>query len=57
MLQKLDDMYKRENVIIQQTKKLKLEWEQLRDDTQILEQLIMYQSNKNKRTQTGDKNG
>ena len=58
MLQKLDDMYKRENEVITKSRKLKLEWEQIRDDIQVMEQLIIRESNKKAREQnTGGLNG
>lgn len=47
MLQKLDDMYKRENEIILQSRKLKAEWELLKNDMAVMEQLIIRQRNIN----------
>jgi len=49
MLLKLDSMYEREKFIIAAVHKLKLEYEQLQEDKEMLQNLIMYQSNKNYR--------
>jgi hypothetical protein len=46
MLQKLDNMCSRQSVIIQQTLKLKTEWEQLEEDIALLQDMIIYQKNK-----------
>ena len=45
MMQKLDDMYKQENEIVTKARKLKLEWEQIKDDIQVMEQLIISGTN------------
>ena len=57
MLQKLDEIYNREEIIIKESRKLKLEYEQLQEDKDILQTLIMYQSNKNNRGVKNDAGG
>ena len=46
MMQKLDDMYIKEKEIIIQMRKLKLEYEQLQEDKDLLQTMIIHQSNK-----------
>lgn len=46
MLQKLDEMYSREVKLRIMMRKCKLEYEQLQDDKELLQNMIMYQSNK-----------
>jgi len=46
MLKKLDGMYEREEDIIKQTKALKMEYDQIQQDKEMLQLLIMHQSNK-----------
>jgi len=46
MLQKLNEMYEREDVIIKQANLLKAEYDQLQEDKELLQYMIMHQSNK-----------
>ena len=49
MLAKLDEYYAKEEELKKSMTKLTKEYNQLRDDIELLQQLIMYQSNKNNR--------
>lgn len=49
MLQKLDDMYCKEEKLVDTIMKLKKQYDQLQDDKQLLQQMIMHQSNKKNR--------
>lgn len=51
MLRKLDDMYIRQSKIIKEINILKLEWEQLEEDVALLQDMIIYKSNKINRQQ------
>jgi len=46
MLAKLDSMYEREEEIKREMVKLKHEYEQLQDDKEMLQTMIMFQSNR-----------
>ena len=46
MLKKLDDMYNKEDAIKKQYVKLEMEWQQLQEDKELLQTMIMHQSNK-----------
>ena len=50
MLQKLDEMYSQEEYLILEMKKLKAQYEQLQEDKELLQEMIMHQSNKINRT-------
>lgn len=49
MLAKLDDMFKRQNEIITESKKLYAEYNQLTEDIELLQYMVMHKSNKNAR--------
>lgn len=49
MLKKLDEMYEREEHILEEMKKLEYEFKQLQDDKEMLQTMIMFQSNKESR--------
>jgi len=49
MLKKLDSMYAREEEIIKLSSSLKVEFEQLQEDKELLETMIMHQMNKDNR--------
>lgn len=49
MLKKLDNMYEREEQILKQIKSLEFEYKQLQDDKEMLQTMIMFQSNKESR--------
>lgn len=55
LLQKLNELYDQEEQIIQQVKNLKLKYEQLQEDKELLQYFIMYKSNKNARIKKGAK--
>ena len=46
MLQKLEDMYDREDAIIKEANILKAEYEQIQEDKELLQTMIMYASNR-----------
>lgn len=55
LLAKLDDMYEREEEIKKEVKKLEYEYSQLQDDKELLQTMIMFQSNKlNRRRKYGE---
>ena len=49
MLKKLDEMYQRQEDIIKEATKLQLEHKQLQEDIDLLQNMIMHQSNKQNR--------
>ena len=49
MLAKLDEMHKRQDIIIVESKKLYAEYNQLNEDIEMLEMMIMHRSNRNAR--------
>lgn len=49
MLAELDSIYEKEVQILEQIERLNLLLQQLQDDKELLQNLIMYQSNKNYR--------
>lgn len=49
MMQKLEGMYKREESLKQQMTLLTMEFKQLQEDKEVLELMIMHQSNKQAR--------
>jgi len=49
MLKKLDSMYTREEEIIEQSKNLKIEFDQIQEDKELLQTMIMHQANKDNR--------
>ena len=49
LMKKLNSIYNREEVLIIEVKRLKLEYEQLQEDKELLQNMIMHQSNKNDR--------
>jgi len=49
MMQKLDDMYVKEKELKNQMHKLRLEYQQLQEDKDLLQTMIMHQSNKTQR--------
>jgi len=49
MIQKLDDMYGKQEEILDAVKKLQLEYVQLEEDIDLLQVMIMHQSNKKHR--------
>jgi len=49
MLKKLDEMYQEQENIVKQVKGLKLKYLQLTEDIELLQNMIMYQSNKLRR--------
>lgn len=49
MLKKLDEMYQRQEDIIKEGKKLQLEYKQNQEDIDLLQTMIMHQSNKQNR--------
>ena len=51
MMQKLDDMYKQQDEIIIKGKKLHEEYNQLEEDIDLLQTMIMHQSNRVARIQ------
>jgi len=46
MLDKLAEMYDREDLIIKEVRKLKLEYERLQEDKDMLQTMYMYVSNR-----------
>ena len=46
MLVRLNAMYDREQQIVFEFKKLEAEWQQLQEDKELLQNMIMFQSNK-----------
>ena len=52
MMQKLDDMYGRQEEILDAVKKLQLEYVQIGEDADLLQVMIMHQSNKKRREAT-----
>jgi hypothetical protein len=46
MLQKLDEMYEQEEHLIREMQKLTAQYKQLQEDKELLQQMIMHQSNK-----------
>lgn len=49
LMKKLNDMYNREESIKLEVKRLKVEYEQLQEDKELLQNMIMHQSNKRNR--------
>ena len=49
MLEKLDEMYEKEDALIKQMKVLRIQYQQLQDDKELLQNMIMHQSNKKQR--------
>lgn len=52
MLKKLDDLYNKEDELKKEFIRLKYKWKQLQDDKEMLQNFIMYQSNKLNRIKT-----
>lgn len=46
LLQKLDELYEKEEQIIKKTRMLMKEYQQLQEDKELLQLMIMHQSNK-----------
>lgn len=46
MLKKLDEMYDKEDYLLKEMKTLRLQYDQLQDDKELLQTLIMFQSNR-----------
>lgn len=46
MMAKLDEMFSKEEALIKQMRVLQLEYKQLQDDKELLQNMIMHQSNK-----------
>jgi len=46
MLKRLDNMYNKEEELKREMVRLQIEWKQLQDDKEMLQNMIMYQSNK-----------
>ena len=46
MLNRLNEMYDREEAILTEFKSLRLEWDQLQEDKELIQNMIMFQSNK-----------
>jgi len=46
MLKRLDDMYEKEEQLKKSMIRLQIEWKQLQDDKELLQNMIMHQSNK-----------
>jgi len=51
MLARLDKMYAREEEILKKTKLLQAEYNQIQEDKELLQMMIMHQSNKQARVQ------
>ncbi len=49
MLIKLDELYKKEEILIKQLQTIQRQYRQLLDDKEFLQNAIMYASNKNSR--------
>ena len=49
MLQKLDELYANEEKILRQATALKLKYQQIQEDKEMLQTMIMYASNRNQR--------
>ena len=49
MLQKLDELYDKEDKLIKEINKLGILYQQMQDDKEFLQTMIMYQSNRLKR--------
>ena len=49
MLEQLDEMYEKEDTLIKQMKVLRIQYQQLQDDKELLQNMIMHQSNKKQR--------
>ena len=55
LMKKLNELYDKEELLIKQGQKLKLEYDQLQEDKEMLQLMIMHKSNKNNRTTTWQK--
>ena len=58
MMAKLDELYEKEEKLLREMEKLRIVYDQLQEDKEMLQNFIMYQSNKNlresqKNTDTG----
>jgi len=49
LLEKLDKMYDKEDELKKEMKRINIEWKQLQEDKELLQTLIMHQSNKEDR--------
>ena len=56
LLQKLDDLYEKEEGLIKEMNRLKAIYEQVQEDKELLQMMIMHQSNKAHRTRPYMKN-
>ena len=57
MLIKLNELFDREEKLIVEVRRLYVEYQQLQEDKELLQNFIMHQSNKNSRIQRFMKNG
>jgi hypothetical protein len=49
LMRKLNDMYNKEDIILNEINKLKIQLNQIKEDQTLLEMIIMHQSNKESR--------
>jgi len=49
LLKKLDEMYEKEEILLKQIKSLQFQYKQLQDDKEMIQTMIMFQSNKENR--------